>query len=107
MAIKSAIPKGRMNTTTNKSTLPNKPGIYHYKTQQGNYKYIGVTNNLNRRAKEHKTDGKLKSYNIISYKVCKKNISSKQLAETEKNHIAKHKPRLNKTGGGNGNIKTK
>ena len=104
---KSALPKGRMNTTTDKSKLPSKPGLYRYKTSTGNHTYTGVTNNIKRRAQEHTCDGKLKSSNIIEYKVCKKNISSKTLGETEKVHISRHKPTLNKTGGGNGNIKTK
>ena len=105
-SFKSALCSGRMKVAKKPSHVPKSTGVYHIQTSGGNVKYVGVSNNLQRRLQQHIAGDKFKKNNTFVYGKAKPNISAKTLGRTEKQHIAKHKPYLNKTKGGNGNIKT-
>ncbi len=100
----SALPRGRMRKSDDIKKLPEAMGIYRIKHRKtGLIEYIGQTNNLKRRAREHERDGRYKSIvHTIEYGIASKNTTRDDLLKTEKKHIKKHKPKQNKTIGGNG-----
>lgn len=58
---KAGRPK-KYNPSTGKGQAPpSKPGEYRIKDEAGNILYIGMTNDLNRRMKQHIRTGKLKT----------------------------------------------
>ena len=77
-------------TTSGISKLPKRPGMYTI--NQNGEKYIGSTNNIQRRAQEHKRSGKDGS--SISYKQA---VTRHQAYNMERNSIRKTCPRHNKT----------
>ncbi len=65
--------------------------------------YIGVSNNLKRRMKEHIRTGKLNEKNsIFAYKTADGRASQKRLNDHERAKIDKHSPELNQRAGGAG-----
>ena len=82
---------------------PAKPGEYRMRDEKGRITYVGETNDLSRRTKEHIRTGKLATSNTIEYKVADGRSSSRTRREHEQKSIAKHKPTLNKSKGGEGN----
>lgn len=100
----SAIGRGRMREASDRSSLPSTGGVYRYTSASGS-QYIGVTNNLQRRAYEHTRDGKLQSGDRIQYSPYKEGVTRSQIAATEVAHIKRHNPDRNSTRGGNGNYK--
>ena len=65
--------------------------------------YIGVTNDLERRMKEHMRSGKLCEKNpIFAYKVADGRSSQGRLNDHERRKIKQHAPPLNQRAGGAG-----
>lgn len=65
--------------------------------------YIGVSNNLNRRMREHIKSGKISGENsIFAYKTADGRASQKRINDHERAKIEQHKPSLNKRAGGAG-----
>ena len=66
-------------------------------------KYIGVTNDLDRRMKEHIRSGKINEENdIFAYKTADGRASQTRLNDHERKKINKHDPELNQRAGGAG-----
>ena len=87
---------------------PDKPGLYRIRKSQGEILYIGETCSLRRRMREHIRSGKIsmakKRPMILEYKVADSSSTSQTRRQHEKAKIAKHKPVLNRSGGGEGRI---
>lgn len=88
---------------------PKKKGEYRIlsKSKEGRGKrdieYIGVTNNLERRMKEHIKSGKLNDKDqCFAYKVADGRTGQGKLNDHERKKIKEHKPPLNQRGGGAG-----
>lgn len=87
-------------------TPPAKPGEYRIRSGDGTITYIGETNNLARRAREHVRSGKLPAgqgcTSTIEYKVADGRSSSRTRRAHEQQKIAQHHPALNRSIGGEG-----
>ena len=85
---------------------PAKPGEYRIRDEQGSISYIGETNNLARRTREHIRSGKLSTgqpgAGTIEYKVADGRSTSNTRRVHERQKIAQHQPPLNKSIGGEG-----
>lgn len=85
---------------------PASPGEYRIRNGEGSIVYIGETNNLARRTKEHIRSGKLPTgegcNSTIEYKVADGRSTSRTRREQEQQKIAQHNPLLNKSRGGEG-----
>lgn len=85
---------------------PASPGEYRIRDNSGNIVYIGETNNLHRRTREHIRSGKLPvgdgQNSTIEYKVALENSTSQSRRAHEQQKIAQHNPILNKSRGGEG-----
>lgn len=85
---------------------PAKPGEYRIRDASGTIAYIGETNNLSRRTGEHIRSGKLPTgqagAGTIEYKVADGRSTSNTRREHERQKIAQHQPKLNKSKGGEG-----
>lgn len=95
----------RWNPFTNEgSTPPDAPGEYRVRDTSGKIAYVGETNNLRRRIKEHKSRGKLKELGegTVDWMRASDSSDSSSRREHERRSIRKHKPRLNKSRGGEG-----
>lgn len=65
--------------------------------------YVGVTNNLSRREREHERTGKINSDNsIFAYKVADGRASQSRINDHERAKIEQHNPPLNQRAGGAG-----
>ena len=83
--------------------IPSLTGEYRIRDADGTFYYIGITNVLRRRLKEHKSSGLLQPDQRIEYLVLKAGIRDYEpLREHERNSIKKHKPYANKRDGGAG-----
>ncbi len=101
---KFALNKSRMRIAKEINNLPDRPGIYRFVNKvTGAVDYVGQTNNVKRRIREHKRSGNLDVaiHNVV-YGIAKANATRDALCFTERQHIKKHSPRKNKTQGGNG-----
>lgn len=97
----------KYNPTTGVGTAPPpKPGEYRMRNSSGAITYVGETNNLARRTREHIRSGKLpvgqSGSDTIEFKVADGRSSSRTRREHEQQSIAKHCPELNKSRGGEG-----
>ncbi len=82
--------------------IPNKPGEYRIRDKATRSPlYIGETNDLRRRAKEHKKTGKFGPGTYLEYMVANTSTSEERRRH-EQQSIKKHSPRLNKSRGGEG-----
>jgi len=105
---KSAIAQGRMRKTDiikgKHSPIPTEPGIYrHINKKTGKIDYVGQTNNLRVRQQQHARDNKLNiDIQFVEYAIKREHATKNDLCQTEIQHIDKHKPKNNKTKGGNG-----
>lgn len=106
----SAYKPGRPNkynpSTGEGQKPPAKPGEYRIRNSAGEITYIGETNNIARRAGEHRRSGKLPTgegeNSTLEYKVADGRSSSRTRREHEREKIAQHNPPLNKSKGGEG-----
>ena len=90
---------------TNKGTPPpNRPGEYRITTPDRGIVYVGETNNLNRRMREHANKGKLSNCpnGSFEYKTADGRSTSVTRRKHERDKIEKHKPALNNSSGGEG-----
>ena len=85
---------------------PTSSGEYRICNDAGVIVYIGETNNLNRRMREHIRTGKLPTGagcgSTIEYKVASADSTSATRRAHEQQKIAQHNPVLNKSRGGEG-----
>lgn len=84
---------------------PNEPGEYRIRDENGVIAYLGITNELDRRMREHKAkNGKLQPGDTFEYKTsCKySTIMDRRRHEMEK--IREHRPYRNTSTGGEGRI---
>lgn len=97
----------KYNPTTGVGKLPpTQPGEYRIRDVGGSIAYIGETNNLARRTREHIRSGKFSTDQTgagsIEYKVADRRSTSNTRREHERQKIAQHQPPLNKSKGGEG-----
>lgn len=99
-----AIPRGRMRVAYQVEDLPEKPGLYrHINKDNDRVEYIGQTNNIKRRNREHELKGKLNlSTQKVAYAVAHSDADRQKWCDAEKQHIEKHNPPGNQYKGGNG-----
>lgn len=88
---------------------PAKPGEYRIRySGMGEIVYIGETNNISRRMKEHIRNGKLPTGQgceaTIEYKVADGRSSSATRRAHERSKIRQHHPALNQSKGGEGRL---
>lgn len=91
-------------------SLPSaKGGEYRIRTKDehgGTVVYIGETNNIRRRIKEHMRCGKLKDAEpgscVVEYKEADGRSTSRTRREHERQKIEQHSPALNRSKGGEG-----
>ena len=84
---------------------PAKAGEYRIRSAGGEIVYIGETNNIRRRTAEHMRRGRLKPGAdgcTVEYKVADGRSTSSTRRVHERQKIAEHKPRQNKSKGGEG-----
>ena len=85
---------------------PRKAGEYRLRNPSNNkIEYVGETNNLDRRMKEHIRTGKCKTGNdghTFEYQVADGRSTSKTRRVHEQQKIKPHNPSLNKSSGGEG-----
>lgn len=90
---------------------PEKAGEYRIRDVQGTITYVGETDNLYRRMKQHLYNGKLADeINIggsFEFKVADGRATSKTRRMHEKEKIKQHSPCLNASVGGEGRIAKK
>lgn len=84
--------------------IPNKPGVYRICTSDKNIKYIGLSNEVRRRAREHRHSGKFENTDYIEYLKLKPGVGVEGLREAEREQIIRHSPYANKRKGGGGPI---
>ncbi len=92
----------------NKGTKPpHSPGEYRIRDEEGNPKYIGETNDLDRRMNEHIRSGKLGPKDSFEYQRADGRSTSITRREHEREKIEKHSPYMNRSHGGEGRIANK
>lgn len=84
--------------------IPKKPGEYRIKDKDDNFAYIGETNNLRRRVREHKRTGKFQEGETVDYMVADGRSTSRTRRAHEQRSIEKHAPYRNKSVGGEGRV---
>ena len=95
----------KYNPFTGKGSVPPEaPGEYRIRKDDGSYYYVGETNNLRRRLKEHKKKGRLSELEsgFVEFIEASSTSSSSSRREHEQRSIKKHKPSNNKSRGGEG-----
>ena len=95
-------PRENRSSNPKKNAPPKEAGEYRIMDKNHNIKYIGETNNLERRRNEHKRNGKLDDDGIFAWKVASKDSTSESRRVHERQKIKKHNPPLNKSKGGEG-----
>lgn len=97
----------KYNPTNGRGVMPfGKPGEYRIRDNNGNIRYIGETDNLARRTKQHINSGKLGTTDnsTIEVQYSDGRSTSCTRREHEKQKIKQHNPLLNKSKGGEGRI---
>ncbi len=89
---------------SNKRRVPSVKGEYRILNSKTKMPvYIGVSNNLSRRMREHIKSGKISGDNsIFAYKTADGRASQSRINDHERAKINQHKPSLNKRAGGAG-----
>ncbi|UYP46500.1 hypothetical protein NEF87_002785 [Candidatus Lokiarchaeum ossiferum] len=80
------------NTKKSRSKIPKSPGVYNLKSKSGKTAYTGMTNNLNRRIKEHHQDPS-KHFSKVSVKTTKTRAQANSI---ENRRLKNNKPSGNK-----------
>lgn len=101
--------KGRPNKYDPMSNKGNKPphvaGEYRIKDSNNEYKYIGMSNDLNHRMKDHIKSGKINDEDrIFEWKPAKPGTSYEDLRKHEQSKIKAKHPYANKSVGGEGRV---
>ncbi len=84
--------------------ISDKAGEYRIISSENTIKYIGETCNLKRRYGEHKRTGKLSDEDKFFYQEADGRSSSYTRREHEREKITRHKPKINKSKGGEGRV---
>ena len=94
----------RYNPACSREDLPRQPGEYRMRKADGTVYYIGETNNLARRLREHIRSGKLPTDGSATADLllADRRSSSATRRRHEQASIQKHQPSLNKSRGGDG-----
>ena len=94
----------KYDPSDSKQTPPSSAGEYRIIDSSGNVKYIGETNNLNRRMKEHIKTKKfdIENGDVFSYKIADNRSTSRTRCLHERQKIEQHDPPLNRSSGGEG-----
>jgi len=95
-------PTEHKQSDPSKNRPPRAPGEYRIYDKDRMIKYIGETNNLERREREHKRSGKLQDNDIFAWQTASKDSNSDTRRDHERKKIKQHKPSLNKSRGGEG-----
>ena len=99
--VMSIFPRGRPS----RQAPPNRPGIYRFICKlTGRVDYIGEAVNIARRIIEHLQSTKpvSRDTHYVEWQAADGRSTSRTRREYERTKINKHKPRLNKRGGGGG-----
>ena len=87
---------------------PAKAGEYRIRDREGNLTYIGETNNLERRMKQHLYNGKMSDGQTgggtFEWKVADGRSSSASRRVHERKKIEQHSPSMNRSAGGEGRV---
>lgn len=83
---------------------PHSPGEYRFRNRESAIMYIGETNDLNRRMREHIRSGKLKPGYTMEFQTADGRSSSRTRRCHERAKIVQHSPALNRSNGGEGRI---
>lgn len=86
---------------------PHKAGEYRLRDSSNQITYVGETNDLNRRMREHTRTGKCRmgeDADVFEYKVADGRSTSNTRRSHERQKIKQHNPALNKSKGGEGRI---
>lgn len=90
------------------SKPPACPGLYRIRDGKGRILYIGETCSLARRIREHIRSGKIsvdpRDRVYVEYQIADRRSTSKSRREHERQKIRRHRPLLNRSGGGEGRI---
>ena len=101
-------PRKYVPATKTGSAPPQEPGMYRIRNAKGVIVYIGETCNLARRIREHVRSGKIsvsrRASSTVEYKIADSRSDSYTRRLHEQKKIAKYKPPLNKSKGGEGRI---
>lgn len=88
------------------SKPPPLAGLYRIRSQQGRMLYIGETCNLARRIREHIRSGKISvdpaCPSVVEFQIADSRSTSRTRRIHERKKIARYKPCLNKSRGGEG-----
>lgn len=86
------------------SPIPDKPGVYRFRNREtGEIDYVGETNDVWRRVREHTGSGKLDpDKHDIEWKRADGRSTSITRREVEKEWITRHSPSGNRNSGGGG-----
>lgn len=92
------LPKGpyNVNDPSGSNPPPNTQGVYRITDKDYNVKYVGETNNLARREKEHEASGKLKGTEYFEWKPLHGNTSTDTRRDIETDLIHTYDPPRNK-----------
>lgn len=87
-----------------KKSIPKAKGEYRIiNGETREVMYVGVSNNLNRREREHERTGKINSNNnIFAFKTADGRASQSRINDHERRKIEQHDPILNQRAGGAG-----
>ena len=84
------------------------PGVYRYqKRKTGRQEYVGETNDLRRRANEHKRDGRPfanPETHVMQWKPMDGRTTTNTRRKVERSQIEKHNPKYCQNAGGGGRI---
>lgn len=86
------------------SGMPDAPGEYRIRDKEGTVAYVGETNDLKRRVREHKKTGKFMENESVDYMIADGRSTSRTRREHEQQSIEKHSPYRNKSVGGEGRV---
>ncbi len=98
---------GRMNRYNSQDGSGSKPpeeaGLYYIRDKDKNVQYIGLTNNLRKRERQHEKTQKINEDRpYFDYHVANDGISYDDLRREERRKIRKYNPPLNRSHGGEG-----
>ena len=107
---KNPYPAGRWpewDPFTGKGKKPkDEPGEYRFiDIETRAVEYVGISGRTGKRIREHIRSGKLKKGCVVAHKSAKAGSSIDALRAHEKMKIQEHSPSLNRSGGGEGNIR--
>lgn len=104
MGIYSSGRPKKVRTSEGLNSLPHAPGEYRHRNAEGVIVYVGETNDINRRNREHQRNGRFGEGYTVEYKVADGRTTSRTRRMHEQQKIKQHNPALNKSRGGEGRL---